>query len=183
MCQMCQLAASGVEAAVSPHIFAAMRAPPMRLAAADHLEAKFGAASSPPEGVGKKGRRTLIKGGVIVSMDEQVGNFAVGDVLIEGAKIVQVGASIEAPDAAVIDAAGHIVIPGFIDTHHHQFETALRGALADAILINDGRPESANNLCRRCFGASGSTLTGVGFATRESRCCLKGRTMFTFINL
>ena len=36
-------------------------------------------------------------------------------------------------------------MPGFIDTHHHQFETALRSSLADAILINDGRPESANN--------------------------------------
>ena len=65
--------------------------------------------------------------------------------LIEGSKIVAVGASIDAADAAVIDAQGCIVIPGFIDTHHHQFETALRGALADAILINDGRPESANN--------------------------------------
>ena len=36
-------------------------------------------------------------------------------------------------------------MPGFIHTHHHQFETALRSFLADAILINDGRPESAHN--------------------------------------
>jgi hypothetical protein len=28
-------------------------------------------------------------------------------------------------------------MPGFIDTHHHQFETALRSFLADGILIND----------------------------------------------
>ena len=47
--------------------------------------------------------------------------------------------------ALVIDASGKIVMPGFIDTHHHQFETALRGVLADAILINDGRPESEYN--------------------------------------
>jgi cytosine/adenosine deaminase-related metal-dependent hydrolase len=38
----------------------------------------------------------------------------------------------------VIDARGRIVMPGFIDTHHHQFETALRSFLADGILINDG---------------------------------------------
>ena len=145
MCQMCELAAMSGGAPVSPRIYATMDVSPMQFAAAVNLEAKFGASSSQPEGVGQKGRRTLIKGGVIISMDEQVGNFAAGDVLIEGAKILQVGASIESPDAAVIDATGHIVVPGFIDTHHHQFETALRGALADAILINDGRPESANN--------------------------------------
>jgi cytosine/adenosine deaminase-related metal-dependent hydrolase len=45
----------------------------------------------------------------------------------------------------VIDASGHIVMPGFVDAHSHQFETALRSFLADGILINDGRPESAHN--------------------------------------
>jgi len=29
-------------------------------------------------------------------------------------------------------------MPGFIDTHHHQFETALRSFLADGVLITDG---------------------------------------------
>ena len=98
-----------------------------------------------PNGVGAKGRRTLIKGGVVLSMDERVGNHAPGDVLIEGSKILEVGASINAPGAVLIDAAGHIVMPGFIDGHHHQFETALRSFLGDGILINDGRPESAHN--------------------------------------
>ena len=37
-------------------------------------------------------------------------------------------------------------MPGFIDGHHHQFETCLRSVLADGILINDGRPESAQLL-------------------------------------
>jgi 5-methylthioadenosine/S-adenosylhomocysteine deaminase len=78
-------------------------------------------------------------------MDGRVGNHAVGDVLIEGAKTAEIAASIHAPDAAVIEASGHVVMPGFIDTHHHQFETALRSFLADGILINDGRPESAHN--------------------------------------
>ena len=98
-----------------------------------------------PEGVGVQGRRTLIKGGTVLSMDARVGNHGLGDVLIDGSKIIEVAARIEAPDAVVIDASGHIVMPGFIDTHHHQFETALRSFLADAILINDGRPESVHN--------------------------------------
>lgn len=98
-----------------------------------------------PEGAGAPGRRVLIKGGVILSMDDSVGNFARGDILIEGARIVEVGPKIDAPEAAVIDAAGKIVMPGFIDTHHHQFETALRSQLANGILINDGRPGNEQN--------------------------------------
>lgn len=103
------------------------------------------AAGPMPDGIGTAGRRTLIKGGAVLSMDAAVGNFPVGDVLFEGSKILEIGPSIDAGDAAVIDAAGMIVMPGFIDTHHHQFETALRSLLPDAILVNDGRPESAAN--------------------------------------
>ena len=46
--------------------------------------------------------------------------------------------NLQAGNADVIDAGGRIVMPGFIDTHHHQFETALRSFLADGVLINDG---------------------------------------------
>src|SRR5205814_116731 len=53
-------------------------------------------------------------------------------------RIVAVGPNLPVPSAGVIDARGRIVMPGFIDTHHHQFETALRSFLADGILINDG---------------------------------------------
>ncbi|MDZ4135903.1 MAG: hypothetical protein U1D06_09985 [Paracoccaceae bacterium] len=62
-------------------------------------------------GIGRPGRKTLIKGGSVLSMDAQVGNFARGDMLIEGKKILQIAADIDAPDAAVIDAAGHVVMP------------------------------------------------------------------------
>lgn len=98
-----------------------------------------------PAGVKDGKRPLLIKGGIVLSIDDAVGNFAVGDVLIEGGRIAAVAARIEAPEAAVIDATGKIVMPGFIDTHHHQFETALRSQLAHAILINDGRPANASN--------------------------------------
>ncbi|MBC2774606.1 amidohydrolase family protein [Rhizobium sp. AQ_MP] len=107
--------------------------------------AQAAAAASLPKGIGESGRKTLIKGGVILSMDDQVGNFESGDILLEGSKIIAVGPSLSADGAAVIGAQGKIVMPGFVDTHHHQFETALRGHLANGILINDGRPESRSN--------------------------------------
>jgi 5-methylthioadenosine/S-adenosylhomocysteine deaminase len=115
------------------------------LAASGSLALAQQAAATLPEGLGTPGRRVLIKGGAVMSMDDAVGNFAIGDVLIEGKTIVEVGANIDASDAAVIDATGKIVMPGFVDTHHHQFETALRSQLANGILINDGRPVNASN--------------------------------------
>jgi 5-methylthioadenosine/S-adenosylhomocysteine deaminase len=91
-----------------------------------------------PEGAGRPGRRYVIRGGSVMSMDPKVGDFVQADVLVEGKKILAVGPNLGAGDAGVIDARGRIVMPGFIDTHHHQFETALRSFLADGVLINDG---------------------------------------------
>jgi len=93
----------------------------------------------PPQDSGKPNRRYVIRGGSVMSMDyPNVGDFAQADVLVEGNTILAVGPHIAAGTADVIDATGRIVMPGFIDTHHHQFETALRSYLADGVLINDG---------------------------------------------
>jgi 5-methylthioadenosine/S-adenosylhomocysteine deaminase len=62
-------------------------------------QAQTVAASTLPEGLGTPGRRVLIKGGAVLSVDDAVGNFAVGDVLIDGKTIVEVGPNIDAPDA------------------------------------------------------------------------------------
>ncbi len=91
-----------------------------------------------PEATGRPGRRYVIRGGSVMSMDPKVGDFVQADVLVEGKKILAVGSNLGAGDAGVIDAHGRIVMPGFIDTHHHQFETVLRSFLADGVLINDG---------------------------------------------
>src|SRR5204863_9633819 len=94
-----------------------------------------------PEDSGGRGRRYIIRGGAVMTMDPSMpnkGEFAQADVLVEGKKIVAVGPNLHAGGAAELDARGKIVMPGFIDTHHHQFETALRSFLADGVLINDG---------------------------------------------
>jgi 5-methylthioadenosine/S-adenosylhomocysteine deaminase len=77
--------------------------------------------------------RTLLKGGVVLSFDRGVGDFDKADVLIEGGRIAAVRPEISA-DAAVIDAAHMIVLPGFIDTHHHFYQSALRNVLANGLL-------------------------------------------------
>ncbi len=91
-----------------------------------------------PNGSGERGRRYVIRGGAVMSMDPKVGDFPQADVLVEGKKIVAIGRGLHAGGAAEIDARGRIVMPGFVDTHHHLFETALRSFLADGVLINDG---------------------------------------------
>lgn len=91
-----------------------------------------------PRDTGRPGRRYIIKGGAVMSMDPSVPNLPKGDVLIQGKKILAIAPNISAGNADEIDARGRIVMPGFIDTHHHQFETALRSFLANGILINDG---------------------------------------------
>ena len=90
-----------------------------------------------PEDTGRRGRRYVIRNGAVMSLDPAVGDFPQADVLVEGKKILAVGPNLHAGGATEIDARGRIVMPGFIDTHHHQFETALRSFLADGILIND----------------------------------------------
>jgi 5-methylthioadenosine/S-adenosylhomocysteine deaminase len=79
--------------------------------------------------------RTLIKGGVVLSLDRNVGDFEKADVLIEGGKIAAVRPDISA-DAAVIDAANMIVLPGFIDTHHHFYQGQLRNILPNGVLAD-----------------------------------------------
>lgn len=101
-------------------------------------------AALPPD-TGAAGRRYVIRGGAVLSMDPAVGDFAVADVLVDGRTIAAVGPNLDTADAGVIEADGMIVMPGFIDTHHHQFETALRGFLADGLLFNDGLPHGRVN--------------------------------------
>ena len=78
--------------------------------------------------------RMLLKGGHVITMDPELGDLPRGDVLIEGSKIAAVGPDLEAADAEVIDVSGDIVIPGFIDSHRHTWETAIRGSAPNATL-------------------------------------------------
>ena len=97
--------------------------------------------------------RILFKGGCVLSFDQAIGDFDQADVLIEGKKIAAVGRNVAAANATVIDATGTIVLPGFIDTHHHLYQALLRniqgnGLLADYFRDIANGPKSATPFFR-----------------------------------
>jgi len=78
--------------------------------------------------------RTLIRGGTVLTLDPQLGDFATGDVLIEGDRIVAVGPGLANGEVEMIDASGMIVMPGFVDSHRHIWEGLLRNIGTDVPL-------------------------------------------------
>lgn len=78
--------------------------------------------------------RILLRGGHVVTMDPELGDLPGADVLVQDDRIAEVRPGIEAGDAEVIDVTGKILIPGFVDTHRHTWEAAIRGSAPNATL-------------------------------------------------
>jgi 5-methylthioadenosine/S-adenosylhomocysteine deaminase len=78
--------------------------------------------------------RLLIRNGFVVSMDPEVGHVSNGDVLVEDGKIAEIGRGLDVSEAEQIDATGMIVMPGFVDTHRHTWQTPVRGVLPSCTL-------------------------------------------------
>jgi 5-methylthioadenosine/S-adenosylhomocysteine deaminase len=115
----------------------------------------------------QRARRILIKGGVVLTLDPAVGDFAQADVLIEDGKIraVAPNVAISGDDTAVIDAANRIVLPGFIDTHHHFYQGLLRNILANGLLNPDYNRDISNTLTPAYAAAdayAGVLVTALG---------------------
>jgi 5-methylthioadenosine/S-adenosylhomocysteine deaminase len=79
--------------------------------------------------------RMLIKDAIVITMDDALGELPRADILIEDGRIAEIAPDLTVADAQVIDAAGDIVIPGFIDTHRHTWETSIRTSAPDFALI------------------------------------------------
>ncbi|TDW18470.1 8-oxoguanine deaminase [Kribbella kalugense] len=78
----------------------------------------------------------VIEGAYVATLDPSRREF-VGHVVVEGKQIVAVGHG-PAPsygDARVIDGAGCLVTPGFVNTHQHLYQWVTRGLAADATLF------------------------------------------------
>ena len=62
----------------------------------------------------------------IVTMNNRDLILENADLLIEGNKIFNIGFNVGERADRILDAAGKIVLPGFINTHHHLFQTLFR---------------------------------------------------------
>ena len=80
----------------------------------------------------------LIRGATLVlTMDDGRRELAGTDILCRDGVIIELGTGLSAPGAYGIDAAGCLVTPGLINTHHHLYQTLTRAvpAAQDALLF------------------------------------------------
>jgi 5-methylthioadenosine/S-adenosylhomocysteine deaminase len=156
----------------------------------------------------RAGQPILFRNGIVLTMDDARTILPRGDVLVRDGRIAEVGVDVPAPDDAYeIDAAGGIVVPGFIDTHRHMWQSAMRGYGADWTLtqyfvwyyLEHGmhfRPEdvAAGNLISALDAVESGVTTSVdwshglrtldhGEAAREALAASPGRFVFAYGNL
>lgn len=73
------------------------------------------------------GKKILIRNAkAIVTCDGQDTVMKNADLLIDGPQIVAMGTNLSGEYDEVIDATGHFVYPGLVNTHHHFFQTFVR---------------------------------------------------------
>ena len=68
--------------------------------------------------------KLLLKGGSVISGQ----GVRQADVLIDGETVAAVGPGLSAEGAEVVDCAGKLLFPGFIDAHTH-FDLEVGGAI------------------------------------------------------
>jgi 5-methylthioadenosine/S-adenosylhomocysteine deaminase len=70
--------------------------------------------------------KILLRGGCVLTLDPKTPNLRQGDVLVEDGRISEIGEGLRVRDAEVIDATNTVVMPGFVDTHRHAWESLFR---------------------------------------------------------
>lgn len=63
----------------------------------------------------------------VLTMDSAVGEVHGVDIRVEDGLVAEIGPKLPADDAEVIDASGHIALPGLVDTHWHMWNSLARG--------------------------------------------------------
>jgi cytosine/adenosine deaminase-related metal-dependent hydrolase len=84
------------------------------------------------------GRRVLLRGAVVITMDPQLKDLPEGDVLIRGSKIEAVARDLSAAardgETVTVEMGGMILIPGLVDGHRHCWQNQFRRLIVDADL-------------------------------------------------
>ena len=83
--------------------------------------------------------RTVVQGCAVATVDAAGTEYADGHVVVEGNRIVAVGAGPAAgvtPEDRVVDGSGCLATPGLVNTHHHLYQWATRGLAQDANLFD-----------------------------------------------
>ena len=73
---------------------------------------------------------------MLLTSDPDLGVLWPGDILVLDERIAAVGPSLEACDADVIELGGRMVLPGFVDTHRHTWQSIVRNIAADWTLTD-----------------------------------------------
>lgn len=108
---------------------------------------------------------TLAGGGRVRRGKEmkELGVVPRGEILVAGGKIAAVGEKVEAPaDAAPFDAAGRVVMPGFVDCHTHACFLHRRIDDWDKLAAGASRAD-----VEKAGGGVGAVLKGVQDATMK----------------
>jgi cytosine/adenosine deaminase-related metal-dependent hydrolase len=80
----------------------------------------------------------LLKGGTVLTHDANDHVHPIkADLLIEGNVITKIEQRIlVSSDTEIVDCTDKILSPGFIDTHHHVWQTLLKGRHANQLLLD-----------------------------------------------
>jgi len=86
----------------------------------------------------------LIKNGAVITVDPLRGVLPRADVHVRDGRIEALGPDLQVAGAEIIDATDMIVMPGFVDTHHHMWSALGRNFIRDGLGYFQAKAATSN---------------------------------------